>query len=110
MSIPTIPSTSPTILSDRRRQRAATNHAIIDQAKGILILLHRIDGEHAFEVLRAWAKDTGSTPLVVARALVFTVCGDERRQTWDRTVRRYVESALREAGVDTGAAVGVGRR
>ena len=98
-------SASPTTLTDRRRRRAATNHAFTDQAKGILILLYRIDAEHAFDVLREWAKETGSTPATVARALVFTVCGDERRQTWDHTVRRYVESALRDAGFDAAPAV-----
>lgn len=89
-----IPTVSPSALHDRARQRAIANRALIEQAKGVLILLYRIDAEHAFDILRAWAAETNSPVLSVARSLVRTATGDRSADTWNRALRAHVESAL----------------
>lgn len=78
-------------------QRAAAGRATIDQARGILILLYRIDPDQALHVLRAWARETGSTVLTVARILVYVVCLDDTTSAWDRGVRDHVHAAVAEA-------------
>jgi hypothetical protein len=81
-------------ISERSLQRAVANRATIEQAKGILILRYRIGPEHAFDVLRIWAAETGHTLLVVARTLVDAASGDVGVATWDRALRTRIEITI----------------
>jgi anti-anti-sigma factor len=59
---------------DDQLRRAVESHAVIDQAKGVLMLVYGIDGEAAFELLR-WSSQQRNVKLVslaerVARAAV----------------------------------------
>ena len=74
--------------------RAANHRALVDQAKGILILLYRIDAEHASDVLRNWASATDATVLTVARTLVHAVCMEDDSKELDSEVRAHVEAAV----------------
>jgi hypothetical protein len=89
-----ISTVSPSALHDRARQRAIANRALIEQAKGVLILLYRIDAEHAFDLLRAWGAETNSPVLAVARSLIRTASGDGSTDIWNRSLRAHIESAL----------------
>jgi hypothetical protein len=72
------------------------SRAVIDQAKGVLILRFRVDAEGAFKMLRAWAAETGSTLQVVAQTLVHGVVLKDTFGTWDPAVLAYVAAALGE--------------
>jgi hypothetical protein len=74
-------------------RRAVTHQALVEQAKGILILLYRIDAEQAFEVLRSWATATDTSVVTVARTL-HAVCLKDDSSEWDREVRAHVEAAV----------------
>jgi hypothetical protein len=82
------------LVNNRPLHRAVQHRAVVEQAKGILILLYRIDAERAFDVLRQWADDTGSTVVTVARTLVHAVCMEDQAADWDHVVRSHVESAV----------------
>lgn len=82
-------------LQDRAPLRRAVPHrALVEQAKGILILLYRIDAQQAFDVLREWARETDSTVLTVAHTLVHAVCMEDDTREWDTVVRGHVEAAV----------------
>jgi hypothetical protein len=74
--------------------RAINHRAQVDQAKGVLILLYRIDAVQAFAVLRSWASETGTTVVTVARTLVHAVCLEDDSKEWDNEVRAHVERAI----------------
>jgi len=82
------------LLHNGSLRRAVNHRALVEQAKGILILLYRIDAEQAFDVLRGWASATDSTVLTVARTLVHAVCMEDNSKEWDREVRAHVEAAV----------------
>lgn len=88
------PRTTP--LADRRVQRAAGNRALVEQAKGVLVHRFRLEPDEAFELLRRWAHETGSTVLVVAQTLVYAVCLDEDVAARDRDVLDHLTAALQE--------------
>jgi hypothetical protein len=74
--------------------RAINHRAQVDQAKGVLILLYRIDAVQAFAVLRSWASETGTTVVTVARTLLHAVCLEDDSKEWDNEVRAHVERAI----------------
>ena len=74
--------------------RAVRHRALVEQAKGILILLYRIDAQQAFDVLREWGRETDSTVLTVAHTLVHAVCMEDDTREWDTVVRGHVEAAV----------------
>lgn len=88
------------ITTSRQAQQVVASRAIIDQAKGVLILRFRVDAEAAFKILRSWAADTNSTPQQVAQTLVHGVCLQETTRQWDPGVLSYVAAALGEPTVD----------
>ena len=65
---------SRSLLDPRPLRRAVSQRALVEQAKGILILLYRIDADRAFDVLRDWARTTDATVMTVAQVLVHAVC------------------------------------
>lgn len=95
MTFPSRPGSS-SVLSNRQLQRAVSNRALIEQAKGALVLRYRIDSDQAFEILRSWAQETNSTVLMVAETLICAVCQGDESHHWDRTVRAHVAAALEE--------------
>lgn len=74
--------------------RTVNHRAQVDQAKGVLILLYRIDAVQAFDVLRSWASATNTTVVTVARTLIHAVCMEDDSKEWDREVRAHVEAAV----------------
>lgn len=95
-----MPATAPrsgsplSLLNNGPLRRAVTHRALVEQAKGILILLYRIDAEQAFDVLRDWARETDSSVITVAQTLVHAVCMEDDTREWDTVVRSHVESAV----------------
>ena len=85
---------SRSLLAHAPLRRGVSQRAVVEQAKGILILLYRIDADQAFGVLRDWAKDTDSTILTVACTLVHAVCMEDDTREWDTVVRGHVEAAV----------------
>lgn len=92
----TIPrSGSPlSLLNNGPLRRAVAHRALVEQAKGILILLYRVDAEQAFEVLRDWARETDASVMTVAQTLVHAVCMEDDTREWDNVVRSHVEAAV----------------
>ncbi|UMG91677.1 ANTAR domain-containing protein [Nocardioides sp. TF02-7] len=89
------PTTSSLLpLHERSRRRAMANRVVIEQAKGILILRYRIGPDHAFDVLRLWASETGHSLFAVAKTLVDAASGDPDAVTWDSALRARIELAL----------------
>ena len=84
----------PSRLDNHPLRRAVNHRAQVDQAKGVLILLYRIDAVQAFDVLRSWAAATDSTVPIVARTLIHAVCLEDDSREWDGEVRAHVESAV----------------
>ncbi|KAA1428715.1 ANTAR domain-containing protein [Nocardioides antri] len=91
-----MPASSPhlSLVHNGPLRRAVHHRALVEQAKGVLILLYRINSEQAFDVLRDWARETDATVVNVAQILVHAVCmGDDSRE-WDDAVRSHVEAAV----------------
>lgn len=72
--------------------------ALVEQAKGILTLLYRIDAEQAVDVLRDWASDADESVKSVARRLVHAVCAADDTKEWNQAVRAHVETAVGRLG------------
>jgi hypothetical protein len=81
-------------LGNQQVQQVVANRSVIDQAKGALVLRFRIDPDAAFELLRAWAAETNSTPLIVAQTLVHGVCLEDATRPWDPVILSYVAAAM----------------
>lgn len=77
-------------------QQVVASRAIIDQAKGVLILAFRVDAQAAFQILRSWAAEANSTPQLVAQTLVHGVCLQETTGQWDPALLAYISAALNE--------------
>jgi hypothetical protein len=83
--------------------------AAVEQAKGLLMEWFGVSTEQAGGVIRAWARQCGRPPEVVADVFV--------RQIWqgdatacDRAVARALENALRDLPRTTGGPDRPGRR
>lgn len=61
--------------NDQLRE-AIDSRAVIEQAKGALMLRFGLDPEAAFGVLRRWSQDSNAKLRVIADVLVNTVCRD----------------------------------
>lgn len=85
---------SATVLSGQLRQ-ALDGRAVIDQAKGILMAIHRVDADAAFALLRTQSQNTNTRVHDVATAFVAATCA---ALTADGT-----------AGVQSGASEDLGR-
>lgn len=96
------PTASSLPLHERARRRAMANRVVIEQAKGILILRYRIGPDHASDVLRLWATETGHTLFAVAKTLVDAASGDPAAVTWDRALRTRIELALDDSSPPVG--------
>jgi hypothetical protein len=81
-------------LSNRQPHHPVSRRAVVEQARGMLILLYEIDAEQAFEVLRVWAKETETTVATVSQTLVHAIRLQDDYQAWDRMVQLHVEAAV----------------
>lgn len=87
----------PALPPNAQLRRAVLQRIVLEQAKGALILHFRIDAETAFDLLRQWSRETGSSVPVVAETLVRAVClGDDARE-WDPAVLDHLTAALEHA-------------
>lgn len=90
----THPAPAESLPSHRQLHRAVTGRALVERAKGVVIHHFRVDAEQAFELLRRWARETGSTVPVVAETLVHAIClGDDSRE-WDQAVVDHLLAVL----------------
>jgi hypothetical protein len=85
------------------QHQVVANRSVIDQAKGALVLHFRVDPDAAFELLRAWATETNSTPLLVAQTLVHGVCLEDHARPWDPVVLSYVAAVMGRPQPSTGS-------
>jgi len=99
--MPLSPPRTRSATTSRQVQQVVASRAIIDQAKGVLILRFRVDAEAAFKILRGWAAETDSTPQVVAQTLVHGVCLQDTTRHWDPAVLSYIAAALGEPIADS---------
>jgi hypothetical protein len=68
--------------NDQLRQ-ALDGRAVIEQAKGALILRYGLSEDAAFHVLRRWSQISNIKVSVIADTLVNVVCRDDPRSTPD---------------------------
>jgi ANTAR domain len=71
--------------------------AVIEQAKGALMLRYSIGSYPAFALLIRWSRDAGTSPEVIAQALVRGICqGDQTTENRDPALVRWLEQQMRE--------------
>lgn len=51
-------------------QRNVVGRAVVERARGMIMLRYHIDAEQAFEVLRLWARKNGTSVAEAAHTLV----------------------------------------
>src|SRR3990170_5318728 len=64
-------------------REAIDSRAVIEQAKGALILRYGVDDDSAFAVLRRWSQDSNIKLHTIADVLVNTVCRDDPQPPQD---------------------------
>ena len=101
--MPATPHPHAAPLGSQQVQQVVANRSVIDQAKGALVLHFRVDPDAAFELLRAWAAEMNSTPLLVAQTLVHGVCLEDTARPWDPAVLSYVAAAMGRRQPPTGS-------
>jgi hypothetical protein len=78
-------------------REALVSRAVIDQAKGALMLLYGIDADRAFGVLRRWSQESNVKLHTVALVFVQAICMGEQVTTVDPALVRWLEQQLRGA-------------
>lgn len=75
--------------------------ALLERAKGALMLHYGVDSHQAFAVLVGWAR-TSHTPLpTIADALLRGICeGNPETDVRERTLLRWLEAQLRDRCLD----------
>ena len=73
------------------------NTALIQQAKGALMLHYGIDSHQAFAVLVCWARETRTTVRTIAHTLLRGICeGNPQTEVRQLPLIRWIEAQLRE--------------
>lgn len=57
-------------------------HAVVEQAKGVLMLRYGIGSFEALAVIRRWASETQHSALQVSHTITHGICQGQRR-AWD---------------------------
>lgn len=71
--------------------------AVIEQAKGVLMLRYGIGSYEALAVLGHWSQESGASIVELARALTHGVCQGHRGTDHDQAALvRWLEQRLRE--------------
>jgi hypothetical protein len=73
---------------------AVTNRALIDQAKGVLIMRYRIEADAALHLLRGWADEFGVSTLTVAQTIIQGLCQGHPKPTDDPRLLDQLADAL----------------
>jgi len=82
-------------LENDQLREAIDSRAVIEQAKGVLILRYGLDEDRAFAVLRRWSQDSNTKLHTIADVLVNTVCRDDPQPPTDPEVARWLEDRVR---------------
>jgi ANTAR domain len=70
--------------------------AVVEQAKGVLMLRYGIGSYEALAVLGRWSQESGFSLVDVARAITHGVCqGHSGRTPYERGLVRWLEQRLR---------------
>lgn len=70
--------------------------ALIERAKGALMLHYGVDSHQAFAVLVGWARTSGSPVATIAHTLLRGICeGNPQTEVRQRALMRYLEAQLR---------------
>lgn len=69
-------------------------HAVLEQAKGALMLQHGIDADQANKMLIRAAQDCDTELHTLANTLVTVMCSEREHQQVKTTVVRWLEEAL----------------
>jgi ANTAR domain len=77
-------------------REALTSRAVIDQAKGVLILRYGIDQELAFLVLQQWSREQSVSIRCIAESLVHGICQGRQGDAFDAPLMRWLEEQLRK--------------
>ena len=79
--------------------------AVVEQAKGVLMLRYGIGSYEAFAVLGRWSQESGVPLEDVSRAITHGVCQGHAGTALEQTgLVRWLEQRLRDDVVDVGAA------
>lgn len=71
--------------------------ALIEQAKGALMLRYGVDSHQAFAVLVRWAQSSRTPVLTVAHTLLHGICeGNPQTEVRQRALIRWLEAQLRD--------------
>lgn len=77
------------------------NPALIEQAKGALMLHFGIDSHQAFAVLLGWARASRTPVVVIAHTLLRGICeGNPQTEARQRALVRWLEAQLRDGAPD----------
>ena len=77
------------------------NPALIEQAKGALMLHFGVDSHQAFGVLLGWARTSHTPVVVIAHTLLRGICeGNPHTEVRQRALMRWLEAQLRDGAPD----------
>ena len=77
------------------------SRALIEQAKGALMLHFGVDSHQAFAVLLGWARSSHTPVAVIAHALLRGICeGNPQTEVRQRALIRWLEAQLRDGAPD----------
>ena len=76
-------------------REAIDNRAVIEQAKGALMLRYGLDDEAAFAVLRRWSQNSNTKLNSIADTLVNSVCRDDPQPPDDPTLAEWLQEQIR---------------
>jgi len=89
------PATSPDAIVPGHRAIAA-NRAVIEQAKGALMMRFGIDSYQAFAVMVRWSRVTRVPVPTIAHTLLHGICeGNPQIESRQRPLMRWLEDQLR---------------
>lgn len=72
------------------------NPALMEQAKGALMLHYGVDSHQAFAVLLGWARTSGTPVTTIAHALLRGICeGNPQTEARHQALMRWLEAQLR---------------
>lgn len=83
--------------------RRAAVPALIEQAKGALMLHFGVDSHQAFAVLLGWARTSHTPVATIAHTLLRGICeGNPQTEVQEWTLMRWLEAELRKGAPDPG--------
>jgi hypothetical protein len=86
--------------NDQLRE-AMDSRAVIDQAKGALMLRYGLDASAAFELLRRWSQTSNTKVRTIADTLVNVVCQDGAGAPRNPALAKWLNEQVRRPICDT---------